>query len=138
MRQVTSMEPTVEEGFWPGAIFLQNREGTNFVIYIDEIIESKNTDEKEPNIMPEIEYLIKSHMPDYLAVVYKTDYVYGDGSTEAVLAMLVGDILDLEYYEADYFISDNKYKLENFEQIEREAFPDEAQIIRKSMTYQDQ
>lgn len=139
MSQISNMEPDVnKEGFWPPAIFIQNKMGTNFLIYIEEIYEAATDLNEDVELLDVIKNIIKTNSPEYLAVVYKAEYTYDDEYTETVVSLLVGDITDLEYYEADCFISDNKYKLENWEAIHTEDFPEEAQIIRRSMVYQDQ
>lgn len=127
------MEIPEEEGFWPEAIFFK-KGSKQQVFYIDEVL--KNVEEEDT--YDRVIDLIKKTKFDYLAVVFESIVEDENEEEYSVLSVLIGDILDLEYYESDFYTQNGVLKLENFERVDKENYPIEAIAVRRAMTYQNE
>ena len=136
MMKILDMEIEADEEFWPEAIFMQNKNGKESITYIEDL--RNISDKKNIQIEEIIAKTIKKKNPKYLAIVFETRILWGDGKQDSVLSLLVGDIMDLECYEAQYYESDGVLKLENFEKLLKDEYPDEAVAVRRAMTYQNE
>lgn len=136
MLRILNMEIEEEESFWPEAIFMEDREGEEIIVYIEDLREI--SEEENISIENVITDVIKEENPKNLALVFESRYLYADGQETSVLSFLVGNIMDLECYEADYYKSGNVLKLENFEKVHQEDYPNEAIAVRRAMTYQNE
>lgn len=136
MTRIWDMEiNTFEEDFWPDAMFLEinKKEKT---IYLEEI-EAKAKRENL-DIGEVISDVIKHYRPDNLALVFKSIYLHQNFEEVWVLHFLIGNIMNLECYQGLYYEDKGILKLEGWEKLYPEEYPDEAIEVRRAMTYQDQ
>ena len=136
MMRISKMEIPEEDGFWPEAIFMEDKTGNEQIIYIDELRDFSN--ENNVSIEEVVTDVIKEENPKNLALVFETRILFMEGHEKSVLSLLIGDIMDLECYEASYYEDKGMLKLENFETLHKEDYPDEALAVRRAMTYQNE
>lgn len=136
MTRIWDMEiNTFEEDFWPDAMFLQIGKKEE-IIYMEEI--EQKAKQKNLRMEEAVTDIIKQYNPDNLALVFKSIYKHENFEETWVLNFLIGNIMRLECYEILYYEDKGILKVEGWEKLFPEEYPDEAIEVRRAMTYQDQ